>query len=505
MKKILISLIALTVMSTISCKKFLEEKPFDFLTPGNFPASANDADVALNGAYQSLAGTEFSGSRNNTFQGYGAIYTCELNDLVHDGFTSNYRNTSYAQAFSEAMWRTMFTGINSCNNLISSLEKNNSETWVTPKIAEAKALRALFYFYLVRWFGDLPLVLTPTTSGTINNPRSSVEDVYEQIISDLKFAEDKLPDAVNDGKFKNGSVKALLAQVYITRAGFHRDSETGTKVGGDPSMWALARDKAKEVIESGTYSLESDYTDIFKKSAMDIPCNEVILDIQYSTNSPCNFPYATGPEAYGSPGPIGGGKNWVDKINIEWLRRINPVDKRKSWNISDYMVLDNSWVRVPQTDSNRNILTVYPKWPEGDDSHRFYWDNYLYNWNILRLGEIKLLYAEAANEAASAPPPEAYTQINEIRSRAGLAPLSGLTKDQFRDAIMEERALELLGEGMRYFDLQRWGNWKEKIDANKLQSAWRNSNGAGVDEKWLLWPVPLRDVDANGWYQNKGW
>jgi hypothetical protein len=128
------------------------------------------------------------------------------------------------------------------------------------------------------------------------------------------------------------------------------------------------------------------------------------------------------------------------------------------------------------------------------------------NWTFLRLPEAMLIYAEATNEV-SGPTQAAYDQVNKIRARAQLPPLSGLTKDQFRQAIWKERYHELAYEDKAYFDIQRTHMIYDVIN-NKFGDALTTANEQGVTMKqqYLLWPIPQREISTNNKLtQNPGW
>lgn len=288
-------------------------------------------------------------------------------------------------------------------------------------------------------------------------------------------------------------------------AGWRRTPD-GQNVQGDAANWALARDKAREVLDMGVYTFASDYTQIFKDLATDVYNPEMIFDIPFTFNGTTDngacFPYLFGPASETGADPMGGGKNGGPTVLIEWLRELEPNDVRVDWNIAKYYYKSKSWDKVNYSDSSQWDVAKYRKWPDNDDSHGFYWANYFYNFPLLRLADVKLLYAEAINETNGGPNSIAYQQVNDIRNRAGLPNLpSGLSKAQFLDRIMKERSIEFVAEGNRHFDLVRWGNFKQMMDKRKSAS-WVVNYG-GVDEIYINGPIPQEELDLNGWSQNK--
>lgn len=504
MKKILLIFIVCVVSGLGGCKKFLDEKPYSFLSPKNFPTNEAEADIALRGIYAIMQGyNEYEEFDFRMFDYLLPALLCENNDIVNQTYipiNGNRRESYFAPPFN-----AFYVGINGANTLIDALGKIN-EPWVTVKIAEARAIRAYYYFWLVRMFSDVPLKLTPTTDAKLKPERTPVPEIYKQIVEDLKDAEDKLPDEANgDGRITKGACKGILTQVYMTMAGSRRTPD-GQNVPGDAANLALARDKAKEILDMGIYNLASDYSQMFKDLGLDVYNPEIIFDVPFTWHGGgdvgATFPVLFGPaDPDGGDGQTGGGKYGSLHPLVEWLRELEPNDKRVAWNIADYYYKTQTWTKVPYTDSSEWTIAVYRKLPEGSDEKRFGWATFWYNFPLVRLADIKLLYAEAINEIEG-PTAEAYKQVNDIRTRAGLPNLPmGLSKDDFRKRIMAERAIEFVGEGNRHFDLIRWGVYKQKMDSRKL-SPWVQDYG-GVDEIFTNCPLPQREMDLNGWSQNK--
>ncbi len=505
MKKILIFIGLLSVGALSGgCKKSLDEKPFSFLSSQNFPTNAAEADIALRGIYAIMQGYNVYDAFDFRMFDYllpGLLSeNCDVMDQQLIKINEN-REVSYF----EPVFQAFYVGINGANTLIEGLSHIN-ESWAEAKIAEAKAIRAFYYFELARMFSDVPLKLTPTTDPKEKPERTPVPDIYKQVVEDLLYAEDKLPNVANgDGRITMGACKGILVQVYMTMAGSRR-TPTGENVAGDPAAYALARDKAKEILDMGIYTLASDYTQLFKDLGLDVYNPEMMFDVPFTWHGGgdygADFPVLFGPaDPSGGDGPYGGGKYGEFHPLVEWLRELEPNDQRVPWNIADYFYAPQSWTKVPYTDSSQWSIAKYRKLPDGSDINHFQWATYWYNFPLVRLADIKLLYAEAINQV-DGPTVEAYQQVNDIRHRAGLPNLpAGLSKDAFMKRIMAERAIEFVGEGNRHFDLVRWGVYKEKMDSRKL-STWVLNYG-GVDESFTNCPLPQRELDLNGWIQNK--
>lgn len=507
MKKILLGILLIPLFFT-GCKKNITEKPYSFLTADNFPNSAAETDAALVACYTTL-----KGAGNDTWNYAGGLYMNSQNDnIIGPGNWSRFLAPTHGQE--TQWWKAYWQGINAANNLIAILEAKDAatDTWVTVKMAEARAIRAFLYHNLASLFGDLPLRLKPTFEIVLKVDRSPVTEIYKQIIlPDLEFADGKLPVKSNSGgRITAGPLKCIMADVYMKLAGWRRSSQ-GTMIAGDPKYWAMARDAADSVLSmeaNGVYALEPEYSQVFIKLSTDVVSKEVIFDLDFTALAGSNFPYIYGAGPSADPGR-GGGNNNSHPLPV-WLRTRDNKDERFKWNIADYYF--SGWNKIPQADTTVWGITTFQKiFPSTG-----YWMDHLTNWPFFRLAEVKLLYAEAANEAEGGPSAKAYAQLNAVRYRARpaanktdgtvLPDLTGLTQAQFREAIMEERAMELICEGKRHLDLVRWGNLKEKVLANLSPAQVTAINDAGgFNDRFYLWAVPTSEVTTNTWQNNAGY
>ncbi|MBX2925123.1 MAG: RagB/SusD family nutrient uptake outer membrane protein [Chitinophagaceae bacterium] len=498
MKKILIAICALLVsLSFTGCKKVLEEVPYSFLTPQNFPTTSAEADVALLGCYNPMQSMEM----------FGYYYALTLNghsDVERAGGWFEFTAPTYANL--PLIWPRFWQGVNAANYLIATLEKMDAANnpWTQVKLAEARAIRAYYYFWLVRLYGDLPLRLTPTVETVLKIPRSPAQEIYDSVIlPDIEFADNKLPETGQGGRFTLGAVKAFMGEVYITLAGWRRSSQ-GEMVPGDPKYWAMARDKFKEVLAletKGVYVLEPSYSKLWTDNSSDVKNREFILDVEFGPGKGSTFPYIFGVTPVG---PANGGGQRSLVAQIAWLRKQDSRDTRYQWNVGGYS-FTNGWTKVSQPDSTQWGMTKYQKiYPS-----TAYWQDHLTNWPLYRLAEIKLLFAEAENEANGGPTAEAYDQLNQVRYRARpgdhktdgtvLPDITNLSRAEFREAVMAEMANEMVTEGKRRFCLIRWDNMEEKIAESNI-----NIRDNGLDKKFYLWDIPITEISLNGWEQNAG-
>lgn len=330
---------------------------------------------------------------------------------------------------------------------------------------EARFMRALFYFNLVRFFGDVQLITHEITSpyGANSIPRSPAADVYAFLINDLKAAETKLPatiPAAEAGRASSGAAKALLGKVYLTL-----------------KQYDNAATKLKEVIDGGTYSLLPKYADIFPATTSFANNKEYILAVQYKSGQVgqgsdlwSNWGAVNSSVAlFGAGGGTGGGFN---RPTADMDAAYEPGDLRKDASmLSSYKAANGTTV------NERYVVKFRQQGALNADSD--------VDFPLLRYADVLLMYGEALNELNRTP--EALTYLNQIRKRAGLADKTGLSQADFRLAIEQERRVELAFEGHRWFDLVRTGRFVPVMQAK----------GYKVQSFHQLYLIPQREIDLN--------
>lgn len=460
-----------------SCKDFLEEDARSDMTAGNFYKTEADADAAIVAAYDLL---------NNQWDIYyrGIYMLAELpTDNAECGVGVANANIFALNDFTfgpvndriNVLYTALYGGIKNANVAIDNIPAINfNETKKNRLIGEARFIRALLYYNLVRLFGDVPLVLHQATSlNEVNIARSSTEEVYQQIIADLVFAETSLDEhnsSTNTGRATKASAKALLASVYLTR-----------------KEYALAKEKADEMLTLSGYGLENSYFDLFTPENKGN--REFLFSVQNKgmTGTGNGFGLALFLPRATIPLPGGGtvAGNSADVPTEEFYNSFLPGDLRR----------------------NRTFFTEYDA-GAGKVNFRPHWYKYFdpgaittlgegnLNYAVIRYAEVLLVAAEAANEL-DGPTEEAYAAINKVRRRAyGLAvdqpsvlvDLKGLSQSQLREAILQERRWEFGFEGLRWFDLVRTGKLEEVLHAKGIQA---------VQNYHTLFPLPQRELDVN--------
>lgn len=484
MKNILYLLLLL--ISITSCKDFLQENPKSIMVDANFYKTEADAEAAIVAVYDGL------NNQSNIF--YRGIYllaelptdNAECGQGVANAYIFALKNYTHGPVNDriDVMYTAVYKTIANANVAIDKIADIPMDDAKKNKlIAEAKFVRALLYFNLVRLFGDIPLVVNQVTSlENVNIPRTETSKVYEQIIADLAYAEQNLEAAnssANTGRAIRASATGLLAKVYLTLKDYPQ-----------------ARDKAKAIIEDGQFDLLDSYYDIFT------PENrfnkEIVFAIQNKGNTGASngfgmalfLPRST--IVLPNGGTVGG--NSADVPTEEYYNSFKPGDLRK----------DRTF--FTSYDAGGGMVTFRPHWYKFfDPSAISALGEASLNYPIVRYSDILLTYAEALNEI-NGPSPESFEAINKVRRRAygkniatanAEVDLSGLSKSALQDAILDERRWEFGFENHRWFDLVRTG---------KLLSTLQAKGNTAIKEHHLLYPLPQRELDVNtNLTQNKGY
>jgi hypothetical protein len=387
-------------------------------------------------------------------------------------------------------WRTSYQGIDAANLAITNISTMPasaiSDAQKSQLIGQAQFLRAWFYFNLVRIYGDVPLLTTPTAGATgLQVPRNTTSDIYTKLIlPDLLAAEKSgLSFTDNTGRVSLGAIKALLAKVYETMAGYPLQLTAN---------YALAKQKALEVINSGNYTLYTNY-DQFRDPANDNLKENIFMAQFAATIRSCPMFNWTLPLFTAVSGANSG--TGALTPDMTFYKSFTAGDKRGQ---EDQYFFSHYASHATGT----NIVFA-------TGQHIFkYFDNVAYTSNqgsgkcypIIRLTDIMLLYAEAQNEADGSPDANSYTYINQVRARANLSPLAGLSKDQFRQAIWNERNHELCYENITWFDMVRTRmayDAKNNVFVPLVGYTFPNGQNVTFATKNLLFPIPQTEIQAN--------
>lgn len=527
--RILIAVITV-VFFTAGCKKALEEHPYDFYSSENMFNTAADAEAAATGMYGEL----------HTWNMFKSPYWSDIdfdNDHVSGpGWLMGTEGVAnYSSAWTvPSLWLGFYTLNYQATTILDKVPAIQMDSIVRGRIlGEAHFFRAWAFFHLVRLWGDVPLRLNRLTgAGSADMARAPVKDIYAQIISDLQQAESLLlakkdPRSGPAGKVTRGAAQTLLAKVYLTmasaslpgaaisvRGGTDNSDYTWTKnvVKGyegmdSKSLFTKARDKAKQVMDSGEYKLFNSWAEVW--SIGNKNGQEHIWSLQATNDNT----FGTLFEQYYSAPSFGGyGYLWITNFHYD---EYESTDERVLTGVSHRWMQSGAWMYYPERDSLKykygtdSSVARYMKTPFLTK----YWTGNMApnesigyracNFPLLRYADVLLIYAEAENEV-NGPTLNAYNAINQIRSRSKATPVPpGLTQQAFRSFVFAERGREFTQEANRKFDLLRWGIYVQVM--SKLGVV--DNNSKIRSDKQLLMPIPDAELNANKLINgnNPGW
>lgn len=491
-----ILLIALVALGT-GCKKFLAEQDPSNLSPDTYYTLPEHAEAGVAAAY---AQTRFIGNGAGIFvANFSMLEMVTGTARTETGQNSDLNNLLGLSFNGENLlvrnwWAGLYNVIAQTNQVTDKVPGINpmDETRRAQIIGEAKFLRAWAYFYLVRLYGDVPLVTVPQT---INSPdfyptRTGTELIYKQIVDDLTAAEAAgLPWKVTSGAVSKGAVKSLLAKVYLTMA--------GQPLNKGAAYYKLAADKSLDVITNGGFKLFDTYGDLHNLKTENT--GEHIFEIQYLATVATNpmqqllLPNFKDVSAYsdevGSTVPT-----------TEFYESFEPGDlrtkDREGFFYTSYYTGGNGALKqlnAPYIYKHFDIVAHGTLGVKGTTQSDL-------NWPQIRYAEVLLTYAEAQNRADGAPNAEAYAAVNQIRKRALLTDLSGLGQTAFEEAVWRERWHELCYEGITWFDMVRLRkvyNVKTQGFDNFVGHKFPASQATVLAEKHLLFPLPTVEVKNN--------
>jgi len=483
-----------------SCSKtFLDVKPQGQITEVLALTDPEAAGKLVGGAYNTLY---FGGFGPTTVGFLWAISNDVASDDADKGSTpgdfsplgeiDNFTATPNNFIFNN-IWSGHYSGIVAANKAIDVLNKSTiDENTKNRLIGEARFLRGLYYFNLVRFFGGVPKIVTVPLPSEGNsdalNTRVTAAEIYAVIIDDLKFAVDNLPlkgDATTQvGRANKGAAQAYLAKVYLYQP---------------VPDWQKVLDLTNAVITSGKYSLVTDYNFIFREKSVGGQGgnnnSESVFEVQTGINLGENavsplFSNGQGARSRGGWNDLGFGFNTP---SADLSGYYEPGDTRKNATIIfiNPTAVGNSpgtvlWdgFRIPSKDSVENDRYSYKPYhsptaesPQVSTNK----DSKPKNIRLMRYAEVLLMYAEAAAKLGNA---DGVNKLNQVRSRANLLPTT-LTQAN----VWKERRAELAMEQDRFLDLVRQGN---------AGTVLRVHGKTFVTGKHELFPIPQAQIDLSG-------
>jgi hypothetical protein len=465
LKQILNGCAMLLLLTLVACVD-LEETPKDFTAPDNFYQSVGQVESALASSMNRL----FGGWTFYDWMGYPE-YTYS-DDQLSGG------DLDFGDWSGNDNWVVHFRAIADVNPAIKALNDDQLGTSATPEqkdelMAQARFLRAFNYFTLVRLYGDLPIIDENTDPINAEISRAPLADVYSFIIADLQFAIQNLPDTWPEGEQGRpgkDAARTLLAKVYVTMA---------TAPLNDESKFASARDMAKQVMDAGTHGLLDSVSQVFELYNM--WSKEMIWSFHTATNTYCIEPQIWLPWHMAD--------GWGDCVCDRTWVELYPEQPRKH----AYLLLED-WDGVPWTEWDMQTAAIRKYLYDSRENM----ENYVsyYNIPILRYPDALLIFAEAENMVNNGPTQAAVDAVNLVIDRAnGYVPnaadpllTTGMSRDAFDEAVIQQRNLELCFEYDRWFDLVR-----KRILCEKTIPEYQPN----CSEYDYLLPIPEADLRLN--------
>ncbi|RFZ94897.1 RagB/SusD family nutrient uptake outer membrane protein [Mucilaginibacter conchicola] len=559
------ALIAIAII--VGCKKYepvpAEQRTIDFVFDKDDSLGAN-AYAYLNSVY---AFTQSGHNRvaSDYLDAASDDAVSSPNNAAADVYrmaTAAYNATNFFPG--DNIWANSYKAIRQANIFITNINivpvKDQLRPGISMKFAwksEARFLRALTYFNLLKRYGGIPIVGDKvfTLEDNIALPRNSFEDCVNYIVSECDAIKDTLltaplaQPAAYSQRVTNGAALALKAKVLLYAAsplynGGNIDATNSLTgyAGYDVSRWQKAAAAAKAVMDLNAYSLVSDFRNAF---ITQVPANTEVI-FQRPNGLTNGVEGANGPLGF-TTSPLGGGRtspsqnlvnaypmsNGLDITDAaSGYDPANPYDNRDprlgftvffngaKWLKSTVVTYEGSRGK-PNVGTQQTATGYYMRKFMGLYEDATNYATAPEDWMIFRYADILLSYAEAQNEALGAPDASVYSAVEKIRQRAGLVPYqlpTGLNKDKMREAIHRERRLEMAFEENRFFDIRRW-KIAETVMNQPITGVTIANTAAGYTytygtvltpkfdaPKMYLYPIPYDETLKNpNLKQNPGW
>ena len=483
--KILLVFILLLTINYACSDNFVDVKPTSENSE-DFFNTQEDYENALIGAYDLLQSTYLNVllgeiASDNTLAGGESATDVpgiqQVDDMIHTPLNAQLRD----------IWNWMYAGVNRANYILEFKDKTDFEG-KDQIIAEATFLRAYYYFELVKWFGDVPLSVDKRIQfgEQFTIDRTPAANVYAQIELDLIFAADNLPLVQNTpGRVTKGAAQALLGKAYLYQQKY--DEASGV---------------LESVITSNTYDLVSDYNTIFEEVGENN--EESVFEVQYFEGQGAGFGCLQCSEGNVAVG-FSGVRNYtgpdfssgfsfnvpvqevVDAFEAGDLRKEVAILDIEAWATATGATFGTGYEHTGYF--NRKYIPRTRSTDAQGDRNLTNPNNY----RAIRFADVLLMAAEAFNRSTTPDDAKAQTYLNRVRERAFGTTANNITAtgDVLYENILQERRVELVGEGHRFFDLVRTGKAEQEIDNF-------------VSGKHELFPIPAIEIQlaGNRWSQN---
>ncbi|WP_297033446.1 RagB/SusD family nutrient uptake outer membrane protein [Prevotella sp.] len=577
MKSIKTTIILLAALLSLGSCDFLDKEPTS-ATSDTYLKTETEAASFLNGIYAIITQQSYYGGNyfylvgGDDLEHYGGSGRAPLNGgLICNNATSS---DSYVTSF----WYTLYAGVNRANILLDQI--NNIQDMKPANLkrytAEARFLRAFYYFNLVECWGDVPFYTEPVLD--VKNLQRAVTPratIYDFICKEMEESAEDLPTASSlnyePGRVSKSAAWGILARVYMFRAGeFHRMKVAENKA--ETKKYFTEAGKFAKMVMTQGHGLAPNYWDYFIDQCADrynTTANESIWEAEFAGDGKGTLstegrvgniigiqaPDLSSKTDYvGSKDPGFGYAFFWSTPKLYELYTSNNDIKRMNWSIAPFRYTQSEkggpvdgrefekgklaevkkqyWdqsFQYGETDSKSKIgdrektsaTSMYDrncgKWRREYEADKKNKNLTAINFPILRYSDVLLMIAECENETHSQPTTEAYNCINEVRKRAGISKLpQNLDTEDFRQAVKDERAMELCFEMTRRFDLIRWGEYVQNMNAlvSRAQTGYNWNLGPdnvftyfNITEAYNYFPIPALEMSVNKLItkNNPGW
>lgn len=534
MKKYYNIALVITLLTITSCDDFLEPTPYSFTAPENFYQDATQAEAALNGVYHILTAGRVQGLGNNsTFSRDLLEILNAVNDEVGTVPTQLRRPTPYVLGSYDATlpeladsWLYLYAGINRANYLIENVPAINDFTGnrKVQIVAEARFLRSYYHMMLSMMYGAIPMYTT-----SLHDPyagRSSVEDVYELILSDYQFAYDNLDDrAPVLGHVNKWTAAGFLVKVHTYLASMKMNGLPDNGYAKNSFAWVdanahyiKARDISADIYANSGYVLTQNYDYLFRETTRAAQYEEFLFGAEATTDPSTlvtqNMVNSFYPQ--GNPAQNGSGSGWMRPL-AELYYKYAAEDFRRNYNVSGNLggnrsrpieTIDGWDYFIPTATNITNGTVSIGKYrrrdPQQGSSPAWSSGNTI---PLLRYADILLMRAEALHFTGDTPGARAL--LTEVRQRSVIAPATvddlntAYAKTDFVEELLDERSRELCFEMWRRVDLMRFNVLGETIAALNPSATYGfyNTSVANLQTNYKAgrewFPLPQSQMDLN--------
>ena len=526
----------------------------DFLDPKN-PSAISEDDVwsdpklielLVNQLYNDRPGYEYSNTQDNISDEGRCNYTGDAPNQIIRGQWDQIANPLDFWAYQQ---------VRKTNEFLAKIEGVELDEETKARMTgEVRFLRAFLYFDMVKRYGGVPLITHPQgLDEDLQVSRNTTQETFDFIVTELRAAKEELPLSAPRGRASKGAAMALLGRTLLFAASPLYNEKN------EQDLWAAAAQANKELMDLNQYSLYPDLNKIWLDKGVSHP--ESIFEVQYKLPEKQHSwdaglrPLILANNNAGQLSPL---QELVNSFPMKNGKTIN--ESGSNYNPAEpYVGRDNRFYafiafngsKMKGTTSGPPLREITLETYRGGRDYDASKENTIYNtitgyytrkatdpentiytgstgsdqpWIEIRYAEVLLNYAEAQNEALSAPDASVYSALNALRKRAGITTeliTGSLNKAQMRDLIRNERYIELCFEKKRYWDLRRWKVAHTVLNGKKFHGViiTKHANGSFTygyheidptpvlfEEKMYYMPIPQVEIDKNGnLTQNAGW